>query len=124
MRPLILRGQVWGVIRVSPDDPFLIDNTGTPRIATTDPITKTIRISTAVPISMFDKIYLHEATHAMIDSTVINISPMSNELMAWFLENHSIEIIKAVSESLGRPICIDNNCIGGDEYEDGGLRAR
>lgn len=114
MGPLIIRGQVWRVVRVSPGDPFLIDRTGVPKLATADPSTKTIRISKAVPVSMFDQVYLHEAAHAaMTEADVTDLlSPATEELIAWFMESHAIEVVDAVSSSLGRRVCVDGLCMG------------
>lgn len=119
-RPLVIGGNVWRVIRVTPGDPFLIDRTGEPKLATTDPATKTIRISTAVPLSMYDRVFLHEAAHAaMVEAGVTDLLSsvtagrklvFLEELLAWFLESHSIEVIDAVSRSLGRPVCVDGLC--------------
>lgn len=123
MRPLVIRGNVWRVVRVSPGDPFLIDRTGILRIATTDPIAKTIRISKAILPPMFDQVYLHEAAHAAMIETnvpellsgVVNAGSqvLTEELLAWFLETYGIEVINAVSESLGRPVCVNQTCMKG-----------
>ena len=122
MKPLILRGHVWRVVRVAPDNPFLIDRTGVRRIATTDPTTKTIRISQIIPIPMFDQVYLHEAAHAIMEesglSELLEQLPddrqqiLAEELLAWFLEHNGIEVIDAVSSSLGRRACVDGTCLG------------
>lgn len=123
MRPLVIRGHVWRVVRVIPGDPLLVDRTGTSTIATTDPLRKVIRISTSVPLSMFDRVYLHEVAHAIMDETGVTelLSAVSDrdrrilfeETLAWFLETHAIEAIDAASRSLGRPVCVDGTCIGG-----------
>lgn len=106
-----------------PGDPLLIDRTGTSTIATTDPLRKVIQISTSVPLSMFDRVYLHEVAHAIMDETGVTklLSAVSDrdrrilleETLAWFLETHAIEAIDAASRSLGRPVCVDGTCIGG-----------
>lgn len=130
MRPLVIRGNVWRVVRVSPGDPFLIDRTGTLRIATTDPTTKTIRISKAILPPMFDQVYLHEAAHAaMIETNLPELlsvggksdTTLTEELLAWFLESYSVEIINAVNESLGRPVCVRGLCAKG--LNDGVVRS-
>ena len=106
---------------MSPGDPFLIDRTGTPRLATIDSATMTIRISTEVPLSMFDQVYLHEAAHAAMDGTELmdSLSRIPyrwqqiamEELLAWFLETNAIQVIDAVSSSLGRPVCVNGLCV-------------
>ena len=125
-RPLVIRGKVWRVVRVMPGDPFLIDRTGVPRLATTDPLTKTIRISREVMPPLLDKVYLHEVAHAiMVESGLSELLPaatddreqiFAEELLAWFLESHAIEAVDAVNRSLGRPVCVDGTCIGGARW--------
>lgn len=72
---------------------------------------------------MFDQVYLHEAAHAMMDevnatellaqATDDRNQILAEETLAWFLERHAIELIDAVSISLGRPVCINGMCLGG-----------
>lgn len=38
---------------------------------------------------------------------------LAEEMLAWFLEHHAIEVVDAVSASLGRPVCVDSRCLGG-----------
>lgn len=62
---------------------------------------------------MLDQVLLHEATHALMEEAGLNASIDSitmQELLAWFLETHSIEVIDAVSASLGRPVCVRGIC--------------
>lgn len=71
---------------------------------------------------LFDQVYLHEATHAMMEEAGVNrlLSQLpekrqqilAEETLAWFLEHHAIEVIDAVSASLGRRVCVDGTCIG------------
>ena len=105
-----------------PDDPLLVDRIGTRTIATTDPTSRTIRISSLVMPPMFDQVYLHEAAHAMMEEAGVNDllqltdernHVMAEETLAWFLESHAIEVIDAVSTSLGRPVCVMGICLGG-----------
>lgn len=121
LRPLVISNKAWRVVRVSPGDPLLIDRTGVPRLATTDPVTRTIRISSDVPLGMFDQVYLHEAAHAAMDGTGLMDALARipyrqqriamEELLAWFLETNAIQVIDAVSASLGRPVCVDGRCV-------------
>lgn len=121
MEPLVIRGHVWWVVRVSPDDPLLIDRTGIRRIATTDPLSRVIRISTGVPSIMFDRVLIHELSHAMMEeygineliSDVLDDEILVEELMAWFIETHGLEIIDAASRSVGRSVCVEKTCMGG-----------
>ncbi len=124
MRPLVIRGHVWRIARVLPGDPLLVDKTGTRRIATTDPLARVIRISTEVPLGMFDKVLIHEVSHAMMEeygineliSDVLDDEILVEELLAWFMETHGLEIIDAASRVVGRQVCVDMTCMGG-RYE-------
>lgn len=70
---------------------------------------------------MFDQIYVHEATHAMMEEAGVNDllsqlpderqQVLAEETFAWFLEHHAIEVIDAVSQSLGRPACVNDKCL-------------
>lgn len=113
MRPLTIRGHVWRVVRVAPGDPLLIDRTGTRTIATTDPQARVIRISSDVMPPLYDQVLVHEATHALMEEAGLNSdidSIAMQELLAWFMETHAIEVIDAVSSSLGRPVCVSGIC--------------
>ena len=122
MRPLAIGNHVWRVVRVNPGDPLLIDRTGVMRIATTDPSDRTIRISSDVMPPLFDQVYLHEAAHAaMVEAGITDLlsaatddrqQVLAEELLAWFLENHAVQVVDAVSRSLGRPVCVNGTCIG------------
>lgn len=73
---------------------------------------------------LFDRVYLHEAAHAAMDGARIPelLSEATGgegqvfleELLAWFLESHAIEVVDAVSRSLGRPVCVENICAKGE----------
>lgn len=122
MAPLVIGGRTWRVVRVPPGDPLLVDRTGRHTIATTDPVSRTIRISESVIPPMLDMVYLHEAAHAMMEEAGVTdlLSAMHDpqqavaveELLAWFLEAHAIEVIDAVSRSLGREVCVSGLCQG------------
>lgn len=120
MKPVVVNGVAWKVNRVSPGDHLLIDRTGRERIATTDPATMTINVSTSVMPPLLDKVLLHEAAHAITVSYGLllplraKIPPEHwvtvEEWAVELLENYSLEAIIATSESLGRPLCIRGNC--------------
>lgn len=44
---------------------------------------------------------------------------IAEEMLAWFLEHHAIEVVDAVSASLGRPVCVDDRCLGGHHGDTG-----
>lgn len=126
MRPLIIGGHVWRVVRVSPGDPFLIDRTDTQRMATADASTRTIRMSSAIPVHMSDRVLLHEAAHAaMHEAGVTDLLAgepdarkriLAEELLAWFLETHAVEVVDAVSSHLGRGVCVEGICAEGARW--------
>lgn len=71
---------------------------------------------------MFDQVYLHETAHAIMEesgvSELLEQLPddrqqiLAEELLAWFMEHNGIEVIDAVSSSLGRKVCVDGTCLG------------
>jgi len=123
VRPIVLNGEVWRVVTASPDDPLLVDRTNTLRLATTDPVSHTIRISSEVKPPLLDRVLLHEVAHAITVSygllgNLHNILPKSlwipvEEIIAQIVENFSIEAAIISSESLARPLCVRGYCLGG-----------
>ena len=121
MKPVVVNGKVWQVLQVAPDDPLLIDRTGSLRLATTDPDTRTIRISRSVIPPLLDMVMLHEATHAITIS--YGLTDSLRALMTWdlqvfmeewsaeLLEKHGIEAAVIASRALGRPVCIRGFCL-------------
>lgn len=120
MKPFVVNGEAWRVVRVIPSDPSLIDRTGTLRIATTDPETKTISISSAVVPPLLDRVLLHEVAHAvtmsygLLDSLRSVLPPewwvLVEEWAVQLVELYSMEAVSFASESLGRPICVRGFC--------------
>lgn len=102
-------------------NPLLIDRTGEFKYATTDPLTRTIRISSDVEPPLLDKVVLHEIAHAITishgllgplrdsipDSMWVHVEEWSASLM----ERHAIEAAILASQALGRPLCIGGYCI-------------
>ena len=120
MRPVVVNGAAWRVLRVKPGDPRLVDRTGSPRLATTDPATATIHISSSVVPPLLDRVLLHETAHvATISHGLLgpihgmfaeNLWIQVEELLAQVVELYGIEAIIAASESIGRPLCIRGFC--------------
>lgn len=121
MRPIVINGDVWMVIRVQAGDPRLIDRTGMSRLATTDPKSRTISISESVRPPLLDKVMLHEVAHAITVSWGLLPQVRSDALRgdiigveewsAQLIENHAIEAIRAASDVLGRSVCIYGSCL-------------
>lgn len=90
------------------------------KLATTDPITKTIHVSEAVKPPMLDKVMLHEAAHAVtmsygiLDALHAAIPERywvdAEEWACQLVENFGMEAASAASEALGRPVCVRGFC--------------
>lgn len=68
---------------------------------------------------MFDQVYLHEAAHAAMEESGMNALSLgipTEELLAWFMETHAIEVVNAVSRSLGRMVCVSGSCAEGRQW--------
>lgn len=63
-----MNGYKWSVVRVNPRSHYLVDRTGALTVATTDPITLTIYISSALVGDFLEKVLLHELGHATMFS--------------------------------------------------------
>lgn len=117
MTPIRIGNEIWRVIQVPPGHPSLLDRTNTTRLGTSDPVTRTINISSAVMPPLLDKVLLHEMAHAMMSSfKLLDIMPLelhdeADETIAQFFENHAVDMIVTASEALGRPLCIDSECL-------------
>lgn len=69
---------------------------------------------------------MHEIAHAvMVESKLTDLLAEATaerqqvfleELLAWFLESHAVEVIDIANQSLGRPVCVDGACIGGTRW--------
>lgn len=120
MKPVAINGLTWFVCRVLPGSLRLIDRTGAPRLATTDPATRTIYISGTVVPPLLDMVLLHEVAHAitmsygLLPSLHANIPQQSivpvEEWAVKLLEKYSLEAIILTSKLLERPVCINNRC--------------
>lgn len=68
MNNFIMNGIFWRVETVVPDSPYLIDRTNQSRLATTDPVTNCIYLSTDIPEDMIERVLVHELGHCAIFS--------------------------------------------------------
>lgn len=62
----IMNGYFWRVLRVPPDSPMLVDRTGEQRVATTDPNTQCVYLSTALEGDFLKTVLLHELGHCVM----------------------------------------------------------
>lgn len=121
MRPFVINGEVWGVARVPAGDPSLVDRTGTARLATTDPGSRTVYVLDTLEPPLLDRVMVHEIAHAITVSwdmlprlrqevtrgDIIGVEEWSAQLV----ENHAIEAIEAARTALGRPVCVRGLCV-------------
>lgn len=68
MNSFIMNGIFWRVETVDPDSPYLIDRTNQFRLATTDPKTHRVYLSSYIPTDMIDRVLVHELGHCVIFS--------------------------------------------------------
>lgn len=121
MRPFVINGDVWGVARLSPGDPRLIDRTDTPRLAVTDPVDRMVYVREDLRPPLLDRVMLHEVAHAVTvswgllprvrEDTLRGDIIGVEEWAAQLVENHAMEAVQAASEALGRPICVRGLCV-------------
>ena len=108
MRPVLINGELWQVLRVDPDSPALIDKKGIRRIGTASGITKVISISSDVMPPLFDRVLLHEIAHAIMWQ--FRLPDELDEYLAQVIEHHAVEATVIASQSLGRQICVKGFC--------------
>ena len=121
MKPVVINGEVWLVKHVPLGDASLIDRTGFPRLATTDPVSHSINVLNTVIPPLLDMVLLHEIAHAITVSYGLleplrNMVPSSlwvlvEEWSAELIEKHGVEAVVAASRTLGRPVCIKGFCL-------------
>lgn len=63
-----MNGVSWRVVRVSPSDPVLVDRTGAMTVATTDPSTLTVYVSSELGGRFLGRVLVHEIAHCAIFS--------------------------------------------------------
>lgn len=122
MRPFVINGELWGVTRLDAGDPRLIDRTGTPRLATTDPHSRAIYVLKGLRPPLLDRVMVHEIAHAITVSWEM-LPRLRRDVMrgdiigveewaAQLVENHAIEAVDAARTALGRPVCVRGMCVG------------
>ncbi len=121
MRPFVINGELWGVARLDAGDPRLIDRTGEPRLATTDPSTRMVYVDSSLMPPLLDRVLIHEIAHVItvswdmlprLRSEVVRGDIIGvEEWAAQLVENHAIEAVDAARTALGRPVCVRGLCI-------------
>lgn len=120
MRPFLVNGDLWRVVRVPAGDPRLVDRTGSVRVATTDPRGRAVFLLDTLRPPLLDRVLLHEVAHAItvswgllprVREGVLGRDVISvEEWAAQLVENHSMEAVAAASQALGRPVCVRGLC--------------
>lgn len=105
----MVNGEAWQVRRVPPADPSLVDRTGSLRVGTADPATRTISLSNALVPPFLDAVLLHEVAHAIL--APYGLPDDFEEQAVSIIENNSFEAAAVASLSLGRPLCILGRCM-------------
>ena len=120
MRPFVINGDVWRVIRVPAGDPSLIDRTGSEKLAVTDSLDRTVYVRNDLMPPLLDRVMLHEVAHAITVSWGLLPKVRSDALRgdlvgveewaAQLVENHAMEAVQAARRALGRPVCVRGLC--------------
>lgn len=106
-----MNGYSWKAIFVKPNDPMLVDRTGTLTVATTDPSTLTVYISNAIHGEFLTRVLIHELGHCAIFSfnlldDIHNLTYPDRWIEAeeWvcnFIADYGMTIYKAAYDVLG-----------------------
>ncbi len=106
-----MNNRYWRVEFVEPESPYLIDRTGTYRLATTDPMTNHIYLSSVLYGDDLRTVLLHELGHCVMVSygLVGHIHRMVRpeywiEIEEWvcnFIADYGYEIFQTASDILG-----------------------
>lgn len=121
MGPIVINGEPWRVAWVRPGDPRLTDRTGTERLATTDPRTRTIFLMAGLVPPILDRVLIHEIAHAITVSWGLlhDLGRMVSErdgigVEEWsarLMESHAIEAVHLAATALGRSVCVSGRCV-------------
>lgn len=63
-----MNGYLWKAVYVKPNDPMLVDRTGSLTVATTDPTNLTVYISNSLHGDFLNRVLIHELGHCAIFS--------------------------------------------------------
>lgn len=106
-----MNGYFWKVRFVDEQDPYLIDRTGQRTVATTDPKTRTVNLSTNLSGDFLVRVFLHELGHcAMVSYGLIDdIHRMTypenwieaEEWVCNFIADYGFQIFSVAYDMLG-----------------------
>lgn len=111
MKTFVVNGYFWRVQTVPPDSPMLVDRTGHARLATTDPATQCVYLSSQLEGAFLRRVLLHELGHVVMLSYGLIITIRSRlpehlwiEAEEWccnFIADYGAEIFKKAYAILG-----------------------
>lgn len=106
-----MNGFLWHIKYVDPDSNLLVDRTNNYRVATTDPRTQTIYLSTDISGDFLRRVLIHELGHCVMLSynlldDIHKVVPKAHWIQAeeWvcnFLADYGLKVFDIASRSLG-----------------------
>ena len=106
-----MNGYLWHVYFVDPDDPILVDRTGTLTVATTDPTTLSVYISNDLSKDFRFHVLIHELGHCalfsfdLIDDIHRAVYPSNwveaEEWVCNFIADYGLRIFRIAYDVLG-----------------------
>lgn len=106
-----MNGYLWHVKTVNPSHPALIDRTDTRRVATTDPRTMTVYLSSSLSGNFRTTVVIHELGHCalfsygLLDDIHRAVSPEywvdAEEWICNFIADYGMEIFHSAYDILG-----------------------
>lgn len=111
MGHFFINGYLWKVAFVDPDDPMLVDRTGTRTVATTDPTTNFVYLSNDLVGDFLIRVLIHEIGHCALFSFDLlgDIHRMvkpeywieAEEWICNFIADYGMDVFRSVSTVLG-----------------------
>ena len=111
MDSFYMNGDLWHVKIVSPYSPKLVDRTGDLKVATTDPVSMTVYLSSQLTGDFFNTVLVHELGHcAMISFNLIDyihshVAPEYwidvEEFMCNFIADYGLKIFRTAYDLFG-----------------------
>ena len=111
MTRFTMNGYLWRIVSVPPYDPILVDRTGNLTVATTDPETLAIYISSELAGSFRFRVLVHELGHCaiysfhLLDDIHRMVHPKywieSEEWVCNFIADYGLKIFKVAYKALG-----------------------
>lgn len=111
MNTFSMNGDSWSVIRVSRNDPMLVDRTNTRTVGTTDPVTKTVYLSLDLSGDFLIRVLIHELGHCALISfgLIDDIHRMcypdcwieAEEWVCNFIADYGFKIFSSAYKTLG-----------------------